>query len=182
MFSPSGIGVLYGKKKLLDKLSPFQKGGGTIFKVRKEKTDFANTPQKFEAGTPFIEGAISLSEVLKFLKKEVDFEEVRKKEKEMVLIARKELSAIKDIEFIGSKDNSSNILSFHIKGFNCSDLATLISKQKVALRAGHHCCMPFMEALNLKTGTVRASFSVYNQKKDSVALRKAVEKALEILK
>ena len=147
-----------------------------------KETDFANTPQKFEAGTPFIEGAIALGEVLGFLKKEVDLEEVEKKERELVHLAEEELSQVKGLEFVGSKSNRSNILSFHIPGLHCSDLAMLISKQKVALRAGHHCCMPFMEALSLKTGCVRASFSIYNRKEDSIALKKAVEKALEILR
>ena len=182
VFAPSGIGALYGKKSLLEKLQPYQRGGGTIFKVTKDHTDWADIPYRFEAGTPFIEGALALAKVLSFFKKEVDFKEVLKRERELVSQAEDSLSDIKGIRFIGSKDNRSNILSFVIEGVHSSDLAFILTKQKLALRAGHHCCMPLMQRLNLESGTVRAGFSVYNREEDIKALKKGLEKALSLLR
>ena len=182
VFSPAGIGVLYGKKSLMEKLSPYQKGGGMIFKVSKEKTEWSEAPYRFEAGTPFIEGALVLAEVLSFLKKEVDFSSILKWERDLVLQAEDSLSSIQGLRIIGSKENRSNILSFVVEGLNSSDMAFVLTKQKLALRAGHHCCMPLMQSLNLPSGTVRASFSVYNRKEDVELLKAGVLKALKILK
>ena len=181
IFAPSGIGVLYGKKSYLEKLPPYQRGGGTIFKVSIDHTDWAESPYKFEAGTPFIEGAFALASVLSFLKKEVDFQDILKWERELVLQAEHSLCDIPDLRVIGPKNNRSNILSFVVNGVSSSDLSFVLTKQKLALRAGHHCCMPLMEALGLKSGTVRASFSIYNHKRDVEALKKGVVKALSIL-
>ena len=182
IFAPSGIGALYGKKSLLKKLPPYQTGGGTIFKVTKNDTQWADSPYKFEAGTPFIEGALALAQVLSFLKQEIDFKELLKWEKELVRQAEDSLSDIEGIQFIGSKDNRSNILSFVIEGIHSSDLAFILTKQKTALRSGHHCCMPLMQKLNLESGTVRASFSVYNRQEDIKALKTGLNKALSLLK
>lgn len=182
VFAPSGIGVLYGKKAWLNKLPPYQKGGGTIFKVKVDHTDWAEAPYKFEAGTPFIEGALALAKVLSFLKKEVDFTQVFQWEKNLVAQAQDLLSDIPNLKIIGPKNNRSNILSFVVEGVNSSDLAFILAQQKLALRAGHHCCMPLIDKLQLDSGTVRASFSIYNQEKDVVALKKGLVKALGILK
>lgn len=182
IFAPSGIGVLYGKKSHLQKLPNYQTGGGTIFKVSIDHTDWADIPYKFEAGTPFIEGAFALAKVLSFLKKEVDYEKILLWEKELVSEAEALLSEISGLRMIGPKNNRSNILSFVIDGINSNDLAFLLAKQKLALRAGHHCCMPLIEKLKLNTGAVRASFSVYNREEDVQALKKGIVKALDILK
>ena len=182
IFSPSGIGVLYGKKSLLEKLSPYQRGGGTIFKVSIDHTDWAESPYKFEAGTPFIEGAFALASVLSFLKKEVDFKDILQWERELVSQAEHSLSDIPNLRPIGPKNNRSNILSFVVDGISSADLSFILTKQKLALRAGHHCCMPLMDSLDLKSGTVRASFSVYNRREDVEALKKGVVKALSILR
>ncbi len=182
IFSPSGIGVLYGKKPKLKDLSPYQRGGGAILKVSLSQTDWAPAPYKFEAGTPFIEGAFALADVLSFLKKETDFKEIFQWEKNLVSQAEEELSAISGLHVIGPKDNRSNILSFIVEGLSSADISFILTKQKVALRAGHHCCMPLMDKLGLKSGTVRASFSVYNQEKDVEALKKGLVKALSILR
>ena len=181
IFAPSGIGILYGKKELLEALPPYQTGGGMIFEVNENSSQWADSPSKFEAGTPFIEGAIVLGEVLSFLKKELDFEELLKWEKTLVNQAEDFLSQVPNLKFIGPKNNRTNILSFIIEGVHSSDLAFILTKQKAALRSGHHCCMPLMKALDLKSGTVRASFSVYNTKEDVYKLKKAVDKALSLL-
>ena len=181
IFSPSGIGVLYGKKSCLEKLPPYQRGGGTIFKVSLDRTDWAEIPYKFEAGTPFIEGVFALAEVLSFLKKEVDFEKIFQWENKLVSQAEDLLSDISGLHIVGPKNNRSNILSFTAEGIPSPDFSFILTKQKLALRAGHHCCMPLMEKLGLKSGTVRASFSVYNREEDVQALQKGVIKALSIL-
>lgn len=182
IFSPFGIGVLYGKKALLNELSPYQRGGGTILKVSRDHTEWAPAPYKFEAGTPPIEGALALAKVLSFLKKEVDFEEILKWEKNLLSQAVEALSDIPQIRIIGPKNNRTNILSFIIEGIHSSDVAFILTKQKLALRAGHHCCMPFMSAMELSSGTVRASFSIYNWEKDVKNLKEGLLKALQILK
>ena len=182
VFSPSGIGVLYGKKSHLEKLPPYQKGGGMIFAVSKKKAEWAEAPYKFEAGTPFIEGALALAEVLSFLRKELDFPSILKWERELVLEAKDSLSALPGIQFIGPKSHLSNILSFIVEGISSSDMAFVLTKQKLALRAGHHCCMPLMQSLGLDSGTVRASFSLYNRREDVEALKAGVVKTLSILR
>ena len=182
VFSPSGIGALYGKKNLLEQLSPYQKGGGMVFRVFRDGAEWADRPYCFEAGTPFIEGALALAEVLSFLKKEVDFKDILEWEKNLVQVGEESLSDIPGLHILGPKDNRSNILSFTVEGLSSSDLSFILTKQKVALRAGHHCCMPLMQALGLKSGTVRASFSVYNREEDVQALKKGLVKALKILK
>ena len=181
MFAPSGIGVLYGKQPVLESLPPYQMGGGMIVDVSENSSQWADSPYRFEAGTPFIEGAISLAEVLSFLKEELDFQELLKWEKHLVGMAEDFLSPIKGMRFIGSPQHRSNILSFIIEGVHPSDLAFILTKHKVALRSGHHCCMPLMKALHLKSGTVRASFSIYNTQKDLLNLKEAISTALKIL-
>ena len=183
LFAPSGIGALYGKKSLLQDLPPWKRGGGMIFKVMPDgQAVWADSPQKFEAGTPFIEGALALGEVLSFLQKEVDFKELFEEERALARQAEERLSRIEGLRAIGPAGQRSNIFSFIVEGLNSSDVALLLSQQKLAVRAGHHCCMPLMESLGLKSGAVRASFSVYNQEKDVEALEKGVLKALEILR
>ncbi len=182
IFSPAGIGVLYGKSSCLKNLPPYQKGGGAIFKVTAKKTDWANIPYKFEAGTPFIEGACALAEVLSFLKKGAGFENFFKWERDLLSQAEEALSQIPGLYIVGPKNNRSNILSFTVAGIPSPDLSFILAKQKLALRAGHHCCMPLMDSLGLKSGTVRASFSIYNREEDIQALKKGVIKALEILR
>lgn len=182
IFAPSGIGVLYGKRSWLEKIPPYQRGGGTIFKVSLTHTEWAKIPCKFEAGTPFIEGALALSSVLTFLKKEIDFKQILQWEKQLLFEAEETLSAVPGLRFIGPPQNRTNILSFVVEGINPSDLSFLLSKQKLALRAGHHCCMPLMEKLNLPFGALRASFSVYSRKEDIKALKKGLIKALNLLK
>ena len=182
IFAPSGIGVIYGRKELLSSLNPYQTGGGTIFKVSlHHETDWADIPQRFEAGTPFIEGAIALASSLSFLKSNVSFKEVFQFEHSLLKKAEEELSSIPHLKIIGDLQKRSNIVSFFVEGLHSSDLSFIMNKEKVAVRAGHHCCMPIMEKLNLPSGLVRASFSVYSQEEDIKRLKKSVLKAIDIL-
>ena len=125
---------------------------------------------------------MALGEVLSFLKKELDFKEILKWEKNLVSQAEDLLLEIPGLSVIGPKNNRTNILSFVVKGVHCSDLAFILTREKLALRAGHHCCMPLMSALNLTSGTVRASFSIYNREEDIYQLKKALQTAIKILK
>lgn len=182
VFAPSGIGILYGKKPNLDGLEPWQTGGGMISRVSLKSVDFADGPYKFEAGTPFIEGALSLGSCLDFLKEHLDFRECMAHERTLVAQAEKELSEISGFQKTGKPRDSANILSFTVDGLHTSDLSFVMTKERVALRAGHHCCMPLMEALGLPGGTMRASFSVYNQPSDVVMLKQALLKAVSFLR
>ena len=182
IFAPSGIGVLYGKKEVLSQLSPYHTGGGMISDVSLDDAQWANSPQKFEAGTPFIEGVLVLAEVLSFIKNQIGFDRIMEFEKKKVSEAEEELSTISDLRILGSQKSRSNILSFVIEGFHCSDISFIMNKEKVAVRSGHHCCIPLMKKLDLSTGAVRASFSVYNREEDVQKLKQSVLKALSVLK
>ena len=181
VFSPSGIGALYGRKALLDRLPPWQTGGGTIYRAAWDHVDWADSPQKFEAGTPFIEGAIAMGAALEFLRENVDFSEAFRFERELVRQAEEELLRIPGLRAIGPADNRSNMLSFVVEGFNSADISFIMAEEKAAVRAGHHCCMPLMKRLGLSSGTVRASFSLYSREEDIKALKSAAQKALNVL-
>ena len=182
IFSPSGIGVLYGKKEKLLPLSPYHTGGGMITRVSLDSSEWADCPQKFEAGTPFIEGAIALAKTLSFIKESVDLNEIRAHEKNLLQVAEEELANIPGLRILGPTGKKANILSFVIDGLHSNDMSFIMTKEKVAVRAGHHCCMPLMEKLNLSSGTVRASFSVYNRSEDVQALKRSVQKAVSLLR
>ena len=182
VFAPSGIGVLYGKQESLARLSPYQTGGGMILDVSLDGADWADVPQKFEAGTPFIEGALALGSCLDFLKDHLDFKELIKFERSLVCLAEAELSGIPGFKRIGMANKTANILSFIVDGLHSSDLSFVMTKEKVALRAGHHCCIPLMKKLGLSSGTMRASFSIYNREEDVIMLKQALLKAVSFLK
>ncbi|MDP2672290.1 MAG: aminotransferase class V-fold PLP-dependent enzyme, partial [Nanoarchaeota archaeon] len=175
MFAPLGIGVLYGKREFLEKLSPFQFGGGMINSVSYEKTTLAEIPEKFEAGTQNYCGAIALAEAVKYIKK-IGFEKIQKNEKELLDYALKKLSEIKKIKIYNSgKEKSISLISFNIQGIHPHDVAELLNENKIAIRAGHHCCMPLMKKLEIP-GTCRISFSVYHTKEDINKLINALKK------
>lgn len=182
VFAPSGIGVLYGKKKLLNQLQPYQTGGGMISDVHRQSAEWASGPQKFEAGTPFIEGALALESCLNFLRDHLDFKQLIKFESSLVSQAEKALSEIPGFKRIGKAKATANILSFIVDGLHSSDLSFIMTKEKVALRAGHHCCIPLMKKLKLSSGTMRASFSIYNREEDVIMLKQALLKAVSFLR
>ncbi len=173
MLAPFGIGVLYGKKELLESLPPFEFGGGMIKKVSLEESEFANVPEKFEAGTPNVEGAVALAEAIKYLEK-IGMNQIESWERELMKYA---LEKIKDVEIYGAK-NSSGILSFNIKGIHPHDVASMLNDYKIAVRAGHHCNMPLMKKLGI-SGTVRASFYFYNTFEDIDKLVDSIKKIKE---
>lgn len=182
IFAPSGIGVLFGKKEILNKLPPYQTGGGMISDVHRQSAEWAPDPQKFEAGTPFIEGALALNSCLQFLKDHLDFKQLMKFERSLVTQAEQILSEIPGFKRIGKAKEAANILSFIVEGLHSSDLSFVMTKEKVALRAGHHCCIPLMKKLKLSSGTMRASFSIYNREEDVIMLKQALLKAVSFLR
>ncbi|WCE29083.1 cysteine desulfurase CsdA [Vibrio sp. SCSIO 43137] len=178
IYAPTGIGVLYGKEELLEKMPPWHGGGKMVERVSFAETTFSQLPGKFEAGTPNIAGAIALESAINWLS-QFDQKEVESHIHSMQQYAFDKLSAIEDVKIIGFQKDSS-VLSFVIDGVHHQDIDTLLNQQNIAVRSGHHCAHPFMDALNIK-GTVRVSFAIYNTMQDVDKLVQAVEKAMDIL-
>ncbi|KYG60685.1 cysteine sulfinate desulfinase [Bdellovibrio bacteriovorus] len=179
VFGPFGMGVVYGKKEILDGMSPYQGGGSMIAKVTVEKTTYNDVPFRFEAGTPHIEGAVGLHAAIDFVNR-IGLDKIHSYEMDLLKYATEKLSAIPDVKIFGTSENKGPILSFNIKGAHHSDVGQILDQEGVAVRAGHHCTQPLMTRLGVP-GTVRASFSVYNNRQDIDALVKAVAKAREML-
>lgn len=179
LFGPFGIGAVYGKKALLDQMPPYQGGGSMISKVTIEKATFNDVPTRFEAGTPHVEGAVGLASAIDFVQK-VGLDRIHTYEMDLLKEATARLSEIPGIVIYGTAANKAAIISFNLKGVHHSDVAQILDQEGVAVRAGHHCTQPLMVRLGVP-GTVRASFSVYNNREDIDALVKAVAKAREML-
>jgi SufS family cysteine desulfurase len=178
MFAPTGIGVLYGKSEWLEKMPPWQTGGEMINTVSFEATTFNAPPFKFEAGTPTIAGAIALGAAVDYLAAQ-DRAALMRYEDILLRQLVDGLSAMADIRVIGRPQ--AGAVSFVMNGVHPQDLATLLDMQGIAVRTGHHCAMPLMQALGLKNGTVRASLSFYNTEDDVAALLAGIDKARELL-
>lgn len=178
MFAPTGIGVLYGKSEWLEKMPPWQTGGEMIETVSFTHTTFAAPPFKFEAGTPNIAGAIALGAAVDYLAAQ-DRAALMRYEDILLRQLVDGLSAMADIRVIGRPQ--AGAVSFVMNGVHPQDLATLLDMQGIAVRTGHHCAMPLMQALGLKNGTVRASLSFYNTEDDVAALLAGIDKARELL-
>ena len=179
MFAPTGIGILYGKKELLDKMPPYRFGGEMIANVTREGATWAETPQKFEAGTPNIAGAIGLAAAIDYLKS-IDLKLIQKHETELTAYALKKLSNISDLTIYGPKESyeRTGVISFNLKNIHPHDLATALDLNGIEVRAGHHCAQPLMESLQTES-TVRASLSIYNSKDDIDKLVSSLQEAKE---
>ncbi|MBI5325979.1 MAG: cysteine desulfurase [Ignavibacteriae bacterium] len=164
MYGPTGIGILYGKKELLEKMPPYQGGGDMILSVSFEKTLFNSIPYKFEAGTPHIEGVIGLSEAIKYIQK-IGIENISNYESDILKYATEQISDIKEVKIIGTAKEKSSILSFVIDGIHPHDIGTFLDRDGIAIRTGHHCTEPIMRRFNVPA-TSRASFSFYNLKEE----------------
>ncbi|MEM3091115.1 MAG: SufS family cysteine desulfurase [Candidatus Pacearchaeota archaeon] len=174
MFGPMGLGVLYGKEKLLEKLPPFNFGGGMIKKVSLENSEFQNSPEKFEAGTQNVAEAIALAEAVRYIQN-IGLQNIKKWENKLIKYTIKKLKEVPRIKLYNSK-NSASIISFTLKGIHPHDVAELLNKEGIAIRAGHMCAMPLMEVLGLRGGLCRASFSFYNTFEDVDAFTEALKK------
>lgn len=180
VFGPTGIGVLYGKEDLLDKMPPYQGGGDMIHKVTFAKTTYNDLPYKFEAGTPHIAGGICLGTALQYLD-QFDIQELARYEKELVEYAQELLLTFEDLEIIGEARKKTSVVSFNVKGIHPFDMGTLLDKQGIAVRTGHHCTQPLMDFYQIP-GTVRASFAFYNTKEEIDTFIAAVDKSIGMLK
>ena len=180
MFAPTGIGVLYGKKDILESMPPYQGGGEMIKEVSFEGSTYADLPYKFEAGTPNIEGAIGLGAAIDYLNG-LDRKSLQEYEQDLLEYATNELKAIEGIKFYGSAENKAAVISFLVDGIHPFDLGTLMDKMGIAVRTGHHCTQPLMDRFCIP-GTVRASLTFYNTKKEIDLFIIALKRAINILK
>ncbi|MES2588610.1 MAG: cysteine desulfurase [Bacteroidota bacterium] len=180
VFGPTGIGVLYGKEHLLEKMPPYQGGGDMIKKVTFEKTTYNELPYKFEAGTPHIAGGICLGKALEYVN-QFNIEDIEKHEMMLADYAQDLLSTFEDMNIIGESKRKTSVVSFIIDDVHPFDLGTLLDKQGIAVRTGHHCTQPLMDFYKIP-GTVRASFAFYNTKEEIDVFIAAVEKGISMLK
>jgi cysteine desulfurase/selenocysteine lyase len=180
VFGPTGIGVLYGKESLLEKMPPYQGGGDMIKKVTFEKTTYNELPFKFEAGTPHIAGGICLGKALEYLG-QFNIEDIEKHEMKLADYAQDLLSTFEGMEIIGESKNKTSVVSFVVDDIHPFDLGTLLDKQGIAVRTGHHCTQPLMDFYKIP-GTVRASFAFYNTVEEIDKFIEAVEKGISMLK
>lgn len=178
MLGPTGIGVLYGKRELLETLEPYKFGGGMIKEVTLEKSSWADIPERFEAGTPNIAGAIGLASAVEYLEGK-GMKNIARHCNDIAAYAYKQIGKIHGVKIIGPEKNRGPILSFTIEGIHPHDVAEILDKNNIAVRAGHHCTMPLHKKLGL-VGTTRASFYIYNTKKDVDALVQGIEKVKEV--
>ena len=178
VYAPTGIGVLYGKKELLEKMPPYQGGGDMIKSVTFEKTIYNDIPNRFEAGTPNIAGTIGLGVSIDYLVS-IGIENIAKHEKELLDYATQEIRKIEGVQIIGNAIEKASVLSFVIEGIHPHDIGTILDKQGVAIRTGHHCTQPTMDFYGIPA-TARASFAIYNSRKDVDALINAVKKTIEV--
>jgi cysteine desulfurase/selenocysteine lyase len=178
-YAPTGIGILWGKRAVLDSLPPWRGGGEMIKEVTFAKTTYNDLPFKYEAGTPNIEGAIALAAAFDFMES-VGLREIGDHESKLIRRAAGGLSALSGIRLYGPADRAG-ALSFAIEGVHHYDLGTLIDQMGVAVRTGHHCCQPLMARFGI-TGTTRASFAVYNTEEEVDTFVTAVDKALSMLR
>ncbi|QIA62631.1 cysteine desulfurase CsdA [Vibrio astriarenae] len=178
LFAPAGIGVLYGKLELLEAMPPWHGGGKMVERVSFERTTFSQLPGKFEAGTPNVAGALALAKAISWYQG-LNLELVEQHIHQLQKLTFEALQQIDDIRVIGYQENAS-VITFVMDGVHHQDIATLLDQQGIAVRAGHHCAHPLMDALNVK-GTVRISFAVYNTVEDVRRLIAAIEKAVDML-
>jgi cysteine desulfurase/selenocysteine lyase len=178
-FGPTGVGILYGKEKWLQQMPPYQVGGGTIKRVTFAKTEYADLPLRFEAGTPHIEGGIGLAVALDYMNN-IGMDRIAEYEHELLVYATKQLSVIPGLRIIGEAKNKASVLSFVIDGMHPNDIGTLLDQQGVAVRTGHHCTQPLMDRYGIP-GTVRASFAFYNTMAEIDILETATRKAVKML-
>ena len=182
MLAPLGIGVLYGKKEILNKMNPFLMGGDMIEYVYEQKTTFAPLPNKFEAGTQNVEGVVGLGAAIDYIQ-EIGYDNIQKIEEEVVSYAIEELSKLDylDLYLTPNKENHLGVISFNIKGVHPHDVASILDSKGVCIRSGNHCAQPLMRFLNIDS-TCRASFYLYNTKEDVDRLVLALNEAYSMFK
>lgn len=182
MLAPLGIGVLYGKREILNKMTPFLMGGDMIEYVYEQETTFAPLPNKFEAGTQNVEGVIGLGAAIDYIEN-LGYDKIQEIEHEVISYARQELSKLDYLTLYttANEENHSSVISFNIKGVHPHDVASILDSEGVCVRSGNHCAQPLMRFLGIDS-TCRASFYIYNTKEDVDKLVKALDKAYNMFK
>jgi len=178
LFGPTGIGVLYGKEDLLEKMPPYQGGGDMIKMVTMKETQYNELPHKFEAGTPNISGVIGLGAAIDYVNK-IGLENIGNHEKQLLDYANQMASEITELKFIGTAKNKTSILSFTLDGIHPHDVGTILNNEGIAIRTGHHCAMPVMEYFQIPA-TSRASFSFYNTHAEVDVLIEGINKCSKV--
>lgn len=180
LFGPTGVGILYGKEKWLNEMPPYKVGGGIIKTVTFEKTTYADLPLKFEAGTPHIAGGIGLAAAIDYIN-DIGLAEIGAYEHEILEYATLKLSAIEGLRIIGTATDKASVISFVIDELHPFDVGTILDKQGIAVRTGHHCTQPLMELFGIP-GTIRASMVFHNTKEEIDILVNGIQKAIKMLK
>ena len=178
MFAPTGSGVLYGKRELLEKMRPYQGGGSMIRNVTFEKTTYAPIPEKFEAGTPLIAPSIGLGAAIDYLNS-IDLDAAFAYEHELLEYATEKLSAIEGVKIVGNAKDKTSVISFTIEGVHPHDIGTILDQEGIAIRAGHHCAQPVMDFYQVPA-TARMSLAFYNTKEDVDTLVNAIQKVIDV--
>jgi cysteine desulfurase/selenocysteine lyase len=178
MYGPTGIGILYGKQEILENMQPYQGGGDMIKSVTFEKTIYNDIPNRFEAGTPNIAGAIGLGEAIDFIEN-ITIEKIEQQEMELLNYATEKISSIENVRIIGTSNKKASVISFVIDNIHPHDIGTIMDKLGIAIRAGHHCTQPIMDFYEIPA-TARASFAIYNTKIDIDKLVEAIEKTKDV--
>ena len=178
MYGPTGLGILYAKKKWLEQLPPYQGGGGMIDWVKKNDIGYGDLPNKYEAGTMATAQVIAFGESIKFIKK-IGIENIEKHERELTVYGEEVLRKNNSVKLIGNPKDKGSVLSFTLDGVHPHDIATILDEDGVAIRAGHHCCQILHEKLGL-SATARASLGVYNTKEDLDKLNESINKCKKI--
>ncbi|MDP6680911.1 MAG: cysteine desulfurase [Pelagibacteraceae bacterium] len=178
VYGPTGVGILYAKKKWLEKLPPYIGGGGMISEVKKDKITYASVPEKYEAGTMPTAEVVAFNESIKFIQS-IGIENIMKHEKEITDYALEKLKTINSVNIIGNPKNKAGVISFTLKGIHPHDISTIVDEEGVAIRAGHHCCQILHEKLGL-AATARASIGIYNTKEDIDILCQSIEKCRKV--
>jgi cysteine desulfurase/selenocysteine lyase len=179
LYGPTGVGVLYGKKELLESMPPFQGGGEMIKEVTFNKTTYNDLPYKFEAGTPNIADVIAFKSAIQFIQS-IGKEKIRKHEQELLEYAHQELEKIPGLQIVGKAKEKISVVSFIIEKAHPQDIGILLDNRGIAVRTGHHCAQPLMERFSIP-GTARASFAVYNTKYELDELVNALKRVVKIL-
>ncbi len=179
VFGPTGVGIMYGKKDILNAMPPYQGGGDMIKTVTFEKTTYNELPHKFEAGTPNISGGICLGTAIEYLSK-LDIVGIQKHENHLAKYAEIQLLNIEGVRLIGTAKDKTSVVSFIVKNLHPFDIGTLLDKQGVAVRTGHHCTQPLMSFYNIP-GTIRASFAFYNTIDEIDVFIEALKKSIQML-
>ncbi len=181
MYAPMGIGFFYGKRKWLEKLPAYHGGSNMMENVSLSDFSLSGIPNRFEAGTPHVAGSVGFMSAIEYME-QFTWQEILRQEDEVLHYAEKKLREMPEITVIGNPQKRTSVLSFNVRKVHPHDVATVLSTENIAVRAGHHCCQPLMKKFDLKGGTVRASFGIYNTIEDCNRLVSALQKTFKIFK